>query len=179
MEWKNVFEITKDDFVELVFPYLTNGPRDLISICNMSGKGEGKISESDIQQSISSLYAFKWQEIRKQFSSEWPAIDQFAQCIIEIAEKKKLSNVFGKKDFISAIKKEFESPDTALNKLRKVDWINSSQLDPPPTDERLFLIGILGYVYKGKKYYPWSGRRLSLYRLSDQIFFSPLFIKPI
>ncbi len=174
--WENVFDITKDEFKRLVFPNLINGPRDLISVCNRAGDGKGRITSHDLKQGINNLRNDKWREIQLEFINQWPGVDQFSRVIIEIINKEISSKEFTKDQFINVIKNEFEKPDTALNQLRKKeDWINSALLDPPPVDERMFIIGVLGYIHDKTKYYPWSGQSVDRYRLANKVFISSLF----
>lgn len=176
-KWENVFEISQEDFKSLVFPYLINGPRDLISICNKAGEGDGRITHNDLKQGINKLQNEKWREILQEFKKQWPCVDQFSRVIIGIAKREIKTNQFSKDQFIKVVSHDFEKPDTALNQLRKKEeWINSALMDPPPVDERMFIIGALGYIYKGIKYYPWSGQSIDRYNLAKNIFISPLLI---
>ncbi len=176
--WDDVFDLTPSEFEKLVFPYLINGPRDLIHICNLAGEEEGKISKIALQRSVDIVCREKLLQIKKEFDSQWPKIDIFTQCIIQITLRENKSSPFSRKQFINSIEKEFETPGTGLHNLRKeADWINSVLLETPPIDERLYLLGVLGYVYNGSKFYPWSGRFIDRYHLSDKIFISPVFTK--
>jgi hypothetical protein len=173
--WNDVFEISQVDFTKLVLPFLINGPRDLIYICNTAGKGKGKITRNDLKQGIRKLQNDKWREISQEFNQQWPLIDQFSRIIIDIAKREINTKQFAKEEFIEVVSHDFEKPDTPLNELRKKkEWINSVLMDPPPFDERMFIIGALGYIIGGEKHYPWSGQSIDKYRLAKKIFISPL-----
>jgi hypothetical protein len=176
--WNEVFDVSKDQFVEIVFPFLINGPRDLLYICNTAGKSGTLISKSDLQRVIRGLSNRKWTEIRQQFGQQWPNIAEFSKAVIEAIResgKQKISH----SQFDVIVQEAFEKPRTPLHRLRKeTPWINTCiWMDTPSVDERLFAVGCLGYVFDGKEVFPWAGRHLSDFRLSSALFVSPVFAR--
>ncbi len=176
-KWDRVFEMSQQNLREEIFPYLVNGPRDLLSLCNLAGKEGHKISKDKLERSIRALRWEKWGELASHYGKQWPSIDLFARALTSA-----LSTKYRKKTFPpGAVNTLFAAlhadPMSEIHALRKVPWIDSAKWENPPVDERLFLIGCLGYVFDQKWNYPWGGRSLDNFRLSDSHFISTLFVE--
>lgn len=176
-KWSDVFDITPEEFQKIVLPCLINGPRDLLTICNTAGQSGLKISKAILEKSINAYRTTKWRDIRTQYSTQWPSIDVFARAVITLVSGKFGNKLIKPAQFRLAVEEEFQSPGTSLHDLRKQeDWINTALWASPSIEERLYLIGVLGYNFQQLKYFPWSGRSLERFRLADAYFISPLFL---
>ena len=176
LKWDQVFDITKESFASLVFPNLINGPRDLLFICDKSKKCSGKISVEVLHNSIDLLKNSKWSQIKNEFGISWPKIDLFTKNIIELIPPKNRSAIT-KEKLIELIKSAMVDSQSQLYSLRsQEDWINSSLWGEPTIEDRLFLIGAIGYELNEKLYYPWSGRFVDRFHQSSKIFVSPLLL---
>ncbi len=177
LPWGNVFTLGEEAFKQEVFPYLINGPRDLIYVCNTAGRSsEQRITKANLEKSIDALRASKWGEITRQYNRQWPRIDEFARSIITTVIVKSSREQITRSKFRSVVESEFASAGSALHTLRKQEnWINTALWASPTIEERLFLIGCLGYVYNGERSSPWNGLSLERFRLADSFFVSPLF----
>jgi hypothetical protein len=176
-KWEKVFDTTPEAMRDDIFPWLVNGPRDLLCLCNLAGKENGKISEKRLEKAVRALRSEKWGELASHYGKQWPKIDLFARAMISALSTKYRTKPFPP----SAVKTLFEAqhadPESEIHALRKVPWIDSARWDNPPVDEKLFLIGCLGYVYDEKWNYPWAGRSVDHFRLADLHFISPLFLE--
>jgi len=175
-KWEDIFAVQKEKFQKEVLPYLINGPRDLLFICNSASKSGKKITYKSIQKIICILRDNKWNEISKQFGEQWPSITELAQAVISVVNKKHKGERISRKKFNSIVKTAFEKTDTRLHKLRtKERWINTCLWGRPTLEDRLFSIGCLGYIFEKRKVYPWAGRSLQQFRISELIFINSLF----
>jgi len=175
-EWDEVFSIESTRFEKEAFPHLINGPRDLLFICNNAKKKGGKIRSAALKNIIGTLRGNKWNEIQKQFGRQWPSVGEFAQAIIGSIQGRYKNRLVPREEFMSIVRSDFESPSTELHRLKSQEkWINTSYWATPPVDERLFLLGCLGYIREKQRVYPWAGRSLEQFRASAFIFISPLF----
>jgi hypothetical protein len=177
-KWEEVFSLNQNTFCKKVLPFLINGPRDLLFICNNAGKINKTIKGESINRIIETLRNNKWNEIKKQFGVQWPKISKFAQSVIEILVEEHRTKTISRDKFKLTFEEAFENPQTKLHELRsKEDWINFCRYGSPNVNEILFFIGCLGYTFQGRKVYPWEGRSLEQFRTSSSIFISPLFSK--
>lgn len=173
--WNEVFSMDQKEFETLVIPHLINGPRDLLSVCNMAGDSTTPISRSSILRSLQGLKILKWKEIAVQYKEQWPSIDLVAKTIIKLLTEKFSDKKITKEQLKLTIEENFQNPDSDLFKLRKIGWINTALWDTPSLEERLFLIGCLGYIYDNNYFYSWAGRSLTNFRHASKVFISPLF----
>lgn len=174
--WDNVFEFSQETIQRQIFPFLVNGPRDLLNLCNIAGRESGKISIARLEKGIRAHKTDKWRDLSTYYGGQWPGIDQFARAMADSLKAK-----YGKKPIpIGAVNAEFEAqfgnPQSDVYSLRKrIEWIDSAYFERRPIDERLFVIGCLGYILEKEKFYPWSGRDIERFRLADSHFISPVF----
>lgn len=176
-DWEDVFTISGDEFRTTVVPCLINGPRDLLFVCNTAGRGGSKISKSDLKKGVDTLRSQKLRDVSTQYGERWPRIDAFVNATIALLAKEFGRKPVERERFLSAIEKEFQDPNSELADLRgKEPWIYTALWASPRIHERLFLIGCIGYILKGQRYYPWAGRSLDKLRLASSYFVSPLFI---
>jgi hypothetical protein len=176
VSWDQVFECSKNTLQEKVFPFLVNGPRDLLTLCNLAGKEMGRISMTRLEKGLRAFTVDKWRDLSTFYGRQWPQIDKFARAMVK-ALKAKYQN---KPIPPGAIRAEFESqfgkPGSDIHALRKrTTWINNAKWETPPVDEKLFVIGCLGYTLGKEKFYPWAGRDTDRFRLADSHFISPAF----
>jgi hypothetical protein len=177
VKWEDIFTLGKDIFVRYVFAFLVNGPRDLLFICNTAGRNGGKISKPKLERSIEAMRKRKWVDIATQYGPQWPNIDAFARRITQLISEKFDKKPILPEEFRSAIEDEFSTPGTPLHELRKQEkWMNTAIWASPSIEERLFVIGCLGYILGNTMYFPWAGRSLERFRLAKKIFVSPLFL---
>jgi hypothetical protein len=176
-KWGDVFSLDEKRLTKEVFPKLINGPRDLLSLCNTVGKRDAKITSEQLARAVGALKNEKWAELRLYYGKQWPQIDQFARAMIDQLRARHGDNHLppGKinEEFASA----YGDPDSAIHSLRrKITWVDSAKYENPPVDERLFLIGCLGFIKDNSTSYPWAGREVEAFALADLHFVSPLFI---
>ena len=175
-DWDDVFDIDKMSFANLVLPYLINGPRDLLYICDKSKKCSGKITKEVLTNSIDLLRNSKWSQIKNEFGLSWPKIDLFTKNIIELIPTRNRSGIT-KARMMELITGAMKDSQSQLYDLRKQeDWINSALVGDPTIEDKLFLIGAIGYELDGNLYYPWSGRFVDRFHQSNKVFISPLLI---
>lgn len=175
--WEDVFALSTDALRDQVFPFLINGPRDLLSLCNLAGKEDGKITKGRFDKVIRALRSEKWSELASNYGKQWEKVDQFAQALMSALSTNFAGNLIppgGIKKFFEA---EHANPQSEIFTFRKIAWIDNAKWENPPIEERLFLVGCLGYVYEKAKVYPWRGRSLDSFRLADSHFLSPLFVE--
>jgi hypothetical protein len=175
-KWSDVFTLTPADFQKAVLPFLINGPRDLIELCNLAGKEEGKITKPRLVKSITVLRSDKWHEIAAQYGQQWPRVDQFSRSLVASMARKFPAGVLPPGSVKAEFETQFSQPGSEIHNLRIERWIDRAKFESPPVEERLFLIGCLGYVFEGKRYYPWAGRSLERFRQAESYFISPLFL---
>ncbi|HUW13303.1 MAG TPA: hypothetical protein VM537_26500 [Anaerolineae bacterium] len=176
MNWQDVFTMSEATFADLVLPCLLNGPRDLVQICNTAGKAEKRISKAMLARAIRGLATKKWQEIDSHYSAQWPAIGLFAKTACDVISGRFKSRPVARDKIRSAIEKDFQTSGRPLNKLReREDWMYTALWDTPSIEERLFIIGCLGYVHDKSEVYPWAGRSLDGFQVADSLFLTPLF----
>lgn len=169
--WNDVFRFGTDSFAD-VFGFITNGPRDLITLLNAAGRKTNSITLPTIRAAVPSLCRSKWSEISTQFGTQWPRIDAVARAVLDRVPPQGLRIETLKE----RIRKDFSTTGTALHSLRKAaNWINTAIWDTPSIDERLFLIGCLAYQANGTRVYPWMSRDLSQYRQAERVYTLPLF----
>jgi hypothetical protein len=177
-KWKDVFGFHQGELVSSIFPYLVNGPRDLMLLLNTAGKRADVITKDMLLAALPTLRSQRWSDCDRQFGRRWPKISNVAKSILAAipnSSRMKTTSV-PKEEIKNLIKSEIQKPGTALHKLRAVDWVNSALWMEPSIDERLFLCGFLGYELNGEKQFPWMGCTLSEYRQADKIIVSQLFI---
>lgn len=174
--WDAVFAFDQETMRSEILPFLVNGPRDLLYLCNLAGKRDGKLTKPNLEKGIAVLSSDKWGELASHYGKQWQSIDLFGRAmgtaLMAKYRKKPIPPGGIKEVFLT----NYQDPDSEIHSLRKtVDWIDRAKWDSPPVDERLFLIGCLGYHYHGATIYPWAGRSVDHFRLADSHFVSPLF----
>lgn len=177
--WEQVFTIPQKALRREVLPFLVNGPRDLLYICNQAGKGGQRISKPMLTKMIITLRNKKWTEMEKQFGTQWPNISLFARTVVKLISNRITAKAIPLVKIREIVKHDFETPDTELHNLRKAhkdSWISTTLWETTPRfEEKLFFVGCLGYMHEGKKMYPWAGRSLEHFLLAKTVFVSPLF----
>lgn len=176
LRWSDVFTIGEKTFCSLAFPLLVNGPRDLLHVCNNAGKAGTRISKAILARNAHALRPAKWTDIANQYNAQWPAMDRFAKTTCEFIAKTFGTTATDPDKLRSAIAKEFQRSGSPLNALRDPQtWMYTALWETPSIEERLFIVGCLGYVRDGRTIYPWAGRSLEGFRLADKVLLSPLF----
>ena len=171
--WDRVFTVTSKTLEEKLFPYLVSGPRDLVTLSNLAGKDGGKIPMARYTNAFRSYRSKKWDDLHTYYSAQWPGIDRFAKALITaLTEKYNDRNIP-----INGINEEFEAQfidtDSEIHRLRTSEpWIDRLKWESPPVDERLFIMGCVGYIVAKQKYFPWAGRDLDGFRLASSHFLS-------
>ena len=175
-DWNNVFEMSQKKFKSEILPFMINGPRDLIFVCNQAGKGNGKVSKISLEKSIHSLRASKWIQIENQFSVLWPGIHLVASTVCELISKNAQDNPISRENFREILKTDFSSTGTPLHSLRNHEsWMFTMLWATPSIEERLFYLGCIGYLSGDQKIYSWYGRSINEFNQANQIFINPLF----
>lgn len=177
LSWDQVFTVRPDALVDKLFPFLVNGPRDLLSLCNSAGREEGKISLTRLEKGLRAYSAEKWRDLATHYGEEWPGIDRFARAMVEALKQKHEQRPIPVGIVNAEFGQQFANPDSDIHGLRKIDWIDSVKWETPPVDERLFVVGCLGYVFERQRYFPWAGRDVERFRLADSHFVSPAFLQ--
>ncbi len=177
LQWEDVFNISEKKFKEAVFPYLINGPRDLIEICNTAGSSGEKISQDLLKLGIETLRKKQWRYVKTSHGTHWPQIEVVASSMVKEIIKKFPENSFTKEEVQQLFKDQLQDSRADLFHLRqKEEWIDSAMWTPPTIDERLFSVGCLGYILEEEIFYPWRSRSLSKFADAETLFVSSLFI---
>lgn len=175
-DWNNVFEMNQKKFRSEILPFMINGPRDLIFVCNQAGKSNGKISNTSLERSINSLKASKWIQIENQFNPLWPGIHLVSSTVCELISNHVQDKPISRERFHELLQADFKLPGTPLHSLRNHEpWMFTMLWATPSIEERLFFLGCIGYVSGDKKIYSWYGRSINEFNQADQIFINPLF----
>ncbi|MHA1280557.1 MAG: P-loop ATPase, Sll1717 family [Candidatus Helarchaeota archaeon] len=177
LHWNTVFSVSQKYFKMEILPFMINGPRDLIFVCNRAGKEDQRISEANLENSLNSLRATKWSQIANQYNSLWPGINILASTVCDLVSLTHKDKPISRDEFKSILKKDFSKPGTALHGLRSHNnWMSTMLWATPSIEERLFYIGCLSYVKSGKKEYSWAGRSINEFNRAEKIFVNPLFV---
>jgi hypothetical protein len=175
-KWDKVFAPSRAAMAGTVFPFLINGPRDLLWVCNLAGRREGRITQEALKRSIKALPSQKWTDMAKQFGKQLPHVDDFARAMIRAIKREHGERTIPNGAIVELFNREFQKPRTEIHSLRKHSWVEGVKWDSPKADELLLIIGCLGYQHEGERYFPWSGRSLDRLRLAESHFVSPLFL---
>lgn len=179
ISWGNAFKVNEARMARLVFPFLVNGPRDLIRICNTAGSAGAPISTASLDRAIEQASRDRWAETRKQFSSLFPLFDKFAGAILREAAHEFGSDKIEPHALDTLIQNALTTPGSELHKLRSQDWIDALPFEPHRAVDLLYAAGCLGY-YQGKnRIFPWAGRSTEKLALADGYFLSPAFTKTL
>jgi hypothetical protein len=174
--WDEIFDLSAEEMEREILPFLVNGPRDLLRICNAAGKLKGKVTKDSLQKVIKTLRSDKWVELSSNYGDQWPKIDLFARAMISAIVAKHPRGKIRSGEINALFEDQHADPSSAIHALRKKEsWVDNAKWDEPPIDQRLFLMGCIGYVRDGETIYPWAGRSLDEFRLADSYFVSPLF----
>ena len=177
-KWGEVFAESEAVFQDEVFPYLVDGPRDLLFLCNSAVKRALPISITEIRRYLRPLRSQKVTEIGKRHRSHWPGIDRFCVSVIEILKQQFPEGRFPNGAVTEEFEQAFSDPGSPIGLLRtskKMGWLDLVRWDSPKADEILFAVGCLGYVENGRVQYAWSGRSLEAFRGAEEHLLSPLF----
>lgn len=176
-DWENVFDFTQENMIKDIFPLLINGPRDLLYLCNNTKLLNGKLHKNNILKTAAFLKNEKWDELLVQYDNQWPKIIPFTQTILRLLTNNLNKKELTKVELNKLLESELTKTSSELGQLRKSEtWIYNCMWLNPKVDERLFFLGVFGYVYDRKKVFSWAGRALEKYRESEKVFISPLFL---
>jgi len=117
----------------------------------------------------------KWRDLSTYYGDQWPYIDRFARALLSALKDKLGNKRIPIGEINSEFAKQFGNPKSSIHPLRQTEWIDNARWESPPIDERLFVIGCLGYELDRKRFFPWAGRNLDRFRLADSQFVSPVF----
>ena len=176
-KWEQVFDFSPKVLQEKIFPFLINGPRDLLTLCNLGGKEAGKITLARLEKVLRAYRADKWRDLSTYYGTQWPAIDQFTRAMVDMLKAKYNTNSIPVGEVKAEFEAQFGNPQSDIHSLRKkIAWVDSAKWELPTVDEKLFVIGCLGYVLEKEYLYPWAGRDIDRFRLADAHFISPVFV---
>lgn len=174
-EWSDVFPLEKQQFSEQVFPFLVNGPRDLLYICNLAGENL-PINEASLLKAIKESQRGQWLELKRQFDTSFPGFQKFA-----IASARMIVQNFGLKEFDPAgfddlIDNGLTRVGSDIYDLRgQNEWVDELAHTPRRAAELLYAAGCLGYARDGERIYPWAGRSNEGFSMADRYFLSKAF----
>jgi len=173
-DWSGVFTIEKDVFPSAVFPFLSNGPRDLLLLCNLAAKREGPIGKTLLLDGVRVLRGERLKDLTSQYK-HWHRFDQFMSAMVTALVEKYGDRPIPRGGINAAFVEQYSRPKTAIHALRGVEWVDKARWEAPPVDERLFVAGCVGYIESGQRVFPWSGRDTTRFQVAESHFVSPLF----
>jgi hypothetical protein len=172
-KWQDVFDFKQEEITD-IFRFLSNGPRDLLQLCNLAGNAPGKISKEALLAGVPVVRSDRLKDLSAQYK-QWPSFLQFTREMLDQLDKQHKGNDIPVGDINSIFAQQYSKPKTPIHALRAVDWVDKARWEAPLVDERLFVAGILGYSKGRSKVYPWNGRDTSGFQQADAHFVSPLY----
>lgn len=172
--WERIFSLSEDELSELVLPQLTNGPRDLLEVCNLALRSGLPIGNEALKNALAQL-AGKWRrELKKQFNRSWPEFAIFAhECVTLFRENLDPDNM-SLDEMKRVVEDGLIAASEPLGRLRsKNEWVDRLVFDLRRAVELLFAAGCLGLHEGSDRVYPWAGRSLERFASADSYFVSP------
>jgi hypothetical protein len=177
LDWAGAFAVDEGAFITEVFPYLVNGPRDLISICNVAGTRGTPIDVSALRLAIKQAQSDVWSEVRRQFNEIYPEFDAFAKAAVGALYQRHRLRLTALSTAESVLVDEYIDTSGPIGKLRtRHEWIEDLALSSARRSlDLLFVAGCLGYRIGEERTYPWAGRSVERFAMADKYFICPAF----
>jgi len=140
-------ELTK--FADYLLPLLTNGPRDLITFCNLARRvaaqaQHAKITIEDFRAAEAEYSVDCLKEVEREYTDTYPAISVIVQKLFEHKDLRARATI-SRGVLEAALSERYRSPDIQELK-RDVKWL-ASETGRGLVDV-LFTVGVIGFLSK-------------------------------
>jgi len=176
--WNATFALTKEEFAQKVIPWVVDGPRDLILLCNTALKiGPNGVADlPSFQRSVEAILDHKLTVVEGHYNTQYPHIREYIEeAAAEVAVQHDDEDI-GKEDLRRCIvNKSRESSSKLFALKRDQAWIDAMHPRTGRIEGLLYDIGVIGVVDAEGRRYAWTGRSPDRIHSADRVFLSPLF----
>lgn len=176
--WDKVFGLTKSEFTKTVIPWVVDGPRDLILLCNNALRvgSKGIADLASFQHEKEALLDHKLTAVHGHYSTQYPRIREYVEAVAEVLAVTFHDAEISKKDLRARVVNSSREGSSKLFELKKDQgWIEAMNPRSGQIEGLLYDLGVIGVIDSTGRRYSWEGRTASRIKTAEQVFLSPLF----
>jgi len=158
-----------------VFPYLSNGPRDLIRLLNLAGDSD-RITTSQIIARTSTLRKERMEDLQSQYR-QWPNLGTVVEELVAAVFVEDPEGRFARGMVNQLFRNLYNNPDSQTYRVRQgADWLGFVASGAPSMEQLLFTVGFLGYIGDDRDpRQPWNSRDSDAFSNATLYFIGALF----
>jgi hypothetical protein len=178
-QWDATFALTKDQFKEQVIPWVVDGPRDLILLCNnaLEIRPDAVADLQSFERSVPALLTHKLNAVHGHYKTQYPRIREYIEAAAAEVAVQFDNNDISKNDLRACIVNKSRDGSSQLYMLQRDQrWISELQSGAGRIERFLYDLGVIGRIddATGRRY-AWTGRDPDRIETAERVFLSPLF----
>jgi hypothetical protein len=176
--WNTTFGLTKQEFAQEVIPWVVDGPRDLILLCNNALQigSDGVADRSSFQHSVEALLEHKLTAVHGHYNTQYPRIREYIEAAAAEVAVNYGDKDIGKRELRACIVNKSRERSSKLFDLKTDQaWIDAMHPRTGQIESLLYDIGVIGVVDANGRRYAWTGRSPDRIQNAERVFLSPLF----